>query len=56
MAKTTKKHPGFEKASAKIAKKEGVSQEAADRILAASSRGASKKAHKKNPKLNKVKG
>jgi hypothetical protein len=54
--KTSKKHPGFEKASASIAKKEGVSQESADKILAASSRGASKKAHKKNPKLNKVKG
>ena len=54
--KSTKKHPGFDKASSKIAKKEGVSQEAADRILAASSRGASKGAKKANPKLKKVKG
>jgi len=56
MAKKSKAHPGFEKASASIAKKEGVSQERADAILAASSRGASAKAKKKNPKLNKVKG
>lgn len=54
--KVSKEHPGFEKASADIAKKEGVSQKSADAILAASSRGASKKAHKKNPRLNKVKG
>jgi len=54
--KASKKHPGFDKASSKIAKKEGVSQEAADRILAASSRGASKGAKKANPKLKKVKG
>jgi hypothetical protein len=52
--KTSKKHPGFEKASAKIAEKEGVSQKSADAILAASSRGASKSAKKKNPKLKKV--
>lgn len=52
--KTSKKHPGFEKASAKIAKKEGVSQKQADAILAASSRGSSKSAKKKNPRLKKV--
>jgi hypothetical protein len=49
-----KAHPGFNKVSAKIAKKEGVSQKAADAILAASSRGASKTAKKKNPRLKKV--
>ena len=54
MAKSTKKHPGFDKASASIAKKEGISQKSADAILAASSRGASKKAKKKNPRLKKV--
>ena len=54
--KAIKKHPGFDKDSSKIAKKEGVSQEAADCILAASSRGASKGAKKANPKLKKVKG
>ena len=54
--KSTKKHPGFKKASADIAKKEGVSQERADAILAASSRNASKGAKKKNPRLKKVKG
>ena len=48
------KHPGFDKVSAKIAKKEGVSQKSADAILAAASRGASKKAKKKNPNLKKV--
>jgi hypothetical protein len=53
--KASKKHPGFEKVSAKIAKKQGISQEKADAILAASSRGASKKAKKANPKLKKVK-
>jgi hypothetical protein len=53
-AKKTSKHPGFEKVSAKIAKKEGVSQKSADAILAASSRGASKGAKKKNPRLKKV--
>jgi hypothetical protein len=52
--KTSKKHPGFEKVQEKIAKKEGVSKERAGAILAASSRGASKAAKKKNPKLKKV--
>lgn len=54
MAKTSKAHPGFEKVQDKIAKKEGVSKKAAGAILAASSRGASKAAKKKNPKLKKV--
>lgn len=52
---TSKKHPGFKAVQKKIAAKEGVSEERAGAILAASSRNASKKAHKANPKLNKVK-
>ena len=51
-----KAHPGFEKVSSKIAKKEGISEERADAILAASSRGASKAAKKANPRLRRVKG
>lgn len=51
----SKKHPGFEKASEKIAKKEGVSQKAADKILASSTRKASAKAKAKNPNLKRVK-
>lgn len=50
------KHPGFAKAQASIAKKEGVSKKAAGAILASASRNASKSAKKKNPRLNKVKG
>lgn len=50
----SKKHPGFNKVSSKIAKQQGVSQKAADAILAASSRAASKKAKKKNPRLKRV--
>lgn len=38
-----------------IAKKEGVSKDAAGAILAKSSRDASPEAKKKNPKLKKVK-
>lgn len=49
------KHPGFDKASSDIARKEGVSQKRADAILAASSRGASKAAKAKNPRLKRVK-
>ena len=52
----SKKHPGFDKVSASIARKQGVSQERADAILAASSRGASARAKKANPRLNRVKG
>jgi hypothetical protein len=56
MAKHSAKHPGFKAVASKIARKEGVSREAAGAILAKSSRGASKAAHKANPRLNKVKG
>lgn len=50
----SKKGMGFDKASSQIAKKSGVSQKAADRILAASTRKASPAAKKANPNLKKV--
>lgn len=50
-----KKHPGFKAVQSSIAKKEGVSREAAGAMLAASTRGASKAAKKANSKLKKVK-
>lgn len=50
-----KKHPGFKAVQNKIAKQEGVSKDAAGAILASSSRNASVKAKKSNPKLKKVK-
>lgn len=49
-------HEGFKAARDKIAKKEGVSKKNASAILAASSRNASAKAKKSNPRLNKVRG
>jgi len=55
MAKA-KKGIGFKAASKNIQKKEGVSKEAANAILAASTRKASASAKKKNPNLKKVKG
>jgi hypothetical protein len=51
-----KAHPGFKAVQKKIAKKQGISEERAGAILAASSRGASAAAKKKNPALKKVKG
>jgi hypothetical protein len=51
-----KKHPGFKKVASSIAKKSGVSKKAAGAILAASTRKASAKAKKKNPRLKRVKG
>jgi hypothetical protein len=51
-----KKHPGFQAVQASIAKKQGISPEAAGAILASSSRKASSAAKKANPRLNKVKG
>lgn len=52
----SKAHPGFKAVQSKIAAKEGVSEKAAGSILAASSRSASRSAHKANPRLSKVKG
>ena len=46
-------HPGFKKVQSKIAKKYGM--KAAGAILASSTRKASAKAKKKNPRLKKVK-
>lgn len=50
------KHPGFASVQTSIARREGISQERAGAILAASSRGASKAAKKANPRLRRVKG
>ena len=50
------KHPGFKKAAASIAKKQGLPMERAQAILAAGARKASKKAVKANPRLKKVSG
>jgi len=47
-------HPGFAKVQAGIARRSGVSMEAAGAILAASSRKASAKAKRKNPRLKRV--
>lgn len=51
-----KSHPGFKAVQAKVAKSEGVSKERAGAIVAASSRGASAKAKRANPRLKRVKG
>ena len=51
-----KKHPGFKAVAKKIAKEEGISEKRAGAILASSSRNASAKAKKANPRLKKVKG
>lgn len=50
----SKKHPGFQKAAESIAKKEGVSKEAASAILASSTRNASAAAKRANPRLKNV--
>lgn len=54
MAKSTKGHPGFQNVQKKIAKQQGVSQERAGAILAASTRRASASARKANPRLKRV--
>ena len=51
-----KKHPGFKKAAASIAKREGYSEKRAGAILAAGARKASAGAKRKNPRLKRVKG
>lgn len=50
----SKAHPGFKAVQGSI-EKEGYSKKAAGAILAASTRKASAKAKKANPRLNKVK-
>jgi hypothetical protein len=54
--KKSKKHPGFKAVQARIAARQGVSKERAGAMLAASTRRASAKAKKKNPRLKRVKG
>ena len=49
-------HPGFKGVQGEIAAKSGVSEERAGAILAASTRRASAKAKRKNPRLKRVKG
>ena len=49
-----KKHPGFKAVQSKIAKKQGISKERAGAILAKSTRNASAKAKKANPRLKNV--
>jgi hypothetical protein len=53
-AKRSAAHPGFRSVQRSIAKRSGVSQKAAGAILAASSRGASKRAKAAKPKLRRV--
>lgn len=55
MAKSAS-HPGFKAVQAKIAAKQGISSKRAGAILAASSRRASSKAKKDNPRLKRVRG
>lgn len=50
-----KKHPGFAAVQKSIAQKSGVSMKSAGAILASSTRNASPKAKRSNPKLRKVK-
>ena len=52
----SKKHPGFQAVQSKIASQKGISKDRAGAILAASTRGASAKAKKANPRLKRVKG
>jgi hypothetical protein len=47
-------HPGFKKAAAGIAARQGIPVARAGAILAAGARGASAAAKRKNPALNKV--
>ena len=51
----SKAHPGFAKVQSSIAKKEGVSKQAAGAILANATRHASPVAKKENSNLKKVK-
>lgn len=53
--KPSKAHPGFQGAAESIASREGLSMGAAKAILASSARGASNKARRANPRLNRVK-
>jgi hypothetical protein len=48
------KHPGFQKSASSIARKQGISKEAASAILASGARHSSASAKKKNPRLKRV--
>lgn len=50
------KHMGFKAAQKHISQSEGVSMEKAGAMLATSTRKASAKAKRKNPRLKRVKG
>lgn len=50
-----KKHPGFKAVQSSIARKQGISKEAAGAILAKAGRNASAKAKRANPRLKKIK-
>lgn len=50
------KHPGFKKVASQIAARQGISEDEADRELAASTRRASPAAKRANPRLNRVRG
>ena len=50
-----KKHPGFKSVADSIARKEGISRERANAILASATRNASKGAKRRNPRLRRVK-
>lgn len=52
----SKAHPGFKAVQSGIAKKQGISKEAAGAILASATRKASPAAKRANPNLKKVKG
>jgi hypothetical protein len=52
----TRKHPGFKKVAASIARRQGVSQERASAELAAATRNASASAKRSNPRLKRVRG
>jgi len=55
MAGKSKAHPGFKAVQKKI-QSQGYTKEQAGAILASKTRAASKKAHKANPRLSRVKG
>ena len=56
MAKKPNKVRGFKKIASKISKRQGVSIEGANAILAWRTRNASPSAKKKNPRLKRVLG
>lgn len=49
-------HPGFKKVAQDIAARQGIPEERARAILAASTRRASEAAKRRNPRLRRVRG